>query len=224
MIRFLVSLGAIVLPTPVLACRLALLLALDVSSSVDAREYALQRDGLAAALRAPEVAEAFLAVPEPVALAAFEWSGPHSQTLVLPWTLITDHLELDAAAGRIAQAKRSNSGFQTALGHALAYASRYFGEAPTCHAKTLDVSGDGESNHGFPPHEAYRRFGLADVTVNALAIGPSVGLDNLTVYYRRELVQGTGAFVEVARGYRDFTRAMRLKLVREVSPLVVGLR
>ena len=224
MIRFGVCLALAVVPAPALACRLALLLALDVSSSVDAREYALQRDGLAAAMRAPEVVDAFLSTSEPVALAAFEWSGAHNQSLVLPWTVIESVSGLEAASEVVAGAERSNQGFQTALGHALGYAARYFGEAPICSARTLDVSGDGESNHGFRPREAYRRFEYDGVTVNALAVGPSVGLDNLLVYYRREVVRGHGSFVELATGYDDFERAMRRKLEREVSTFAIGLK
>ena len=224
MIRVWVAMGMCLVPWPAVACRLALLLALDVSSSVDDREYALQRNGLAAALASPEVVEAFLGASEPVAVAAFEWSGRFNQQVVLPWTMIRSAEDLRVAGHALAGAERSTRGFQTALGHALGFAARYFGEAPACSAQTIDVSGDGESNHGFTPSAAYGMFPLRNVTVNALAIGRSVGLDNLVVYYRRAVIRGPGSFVEQAVDYADFERAMRRKLRREVASFAVGLR
>ena len=212
------------MPGPVLGCRLALILALDVSSSVDPAEYDLQRTGLATAMVAPEVEAAFLASPAPVALAVFEWSGRFNQEIVLPWTIIGSATELRAASSVVATRKRSTTGYQTALGHALGYASRYFDEGPECSARTIDISGDGESNHGYPPAQAYDIFPLEGVTVNALAIGRSVGTDNLEVYYRRQVIRGPGAFVEEATDYLDFERAMRQKLRREVLSFAIGAR
>ncbi|MEO0865387.1 MAG: DUF1194 domain-containing protein, partial [Pseudomonadota bacterium] len=88
MVRALALFLALTCAGPAAACRLALLLALDVSSSVDAREDQLQRGGLAAALVAPEVVAAFLASEDPVALAAFEWSGRYNQEILFDWILI----------------------------------------------------------------------------------------------------------------------------------------
>ena len=82
-------------------CRLALALAIDVSSSVDAQEDALQRNGLAAALLAPEVQSAFFAAPQPVALAVYEWSGRFNQALVVDWQEIDSPLALAAVAATI---------------------------------------------------------------------------------------------------------------------------
>ena len=81
---------------PAVACRLALVLAIDVSTSIDQRDYALQRDGLAAALRAPEVIRAFLSASSPVALAAYEWSGQHNQRIILDWMLMTSAGDMHA--------------------------------------------------------------------------------------------------------------------------------
>ena len=85
MIRWLSSLGLALLASPVQAatCRLALALAMDISTSVDAIEDTLQRQGLAAALIAPEVQEAFFSSPLPVALAVYEWSGRDVQRVIL---------------------------------------------------------------------------------------------------------------------------------------------
>ncbi|MEL6103903.1 MAG: DUF1194 domain-containing protein, partial [Pseudomonadota bacterium] len=87
MVRIAAALTSACLALPAWGdCRLALLLALDVSSSVDMVEDDLQRGGLAAALVAPEVRAAFLAGPDPVALAVFEWSGRYNQEIILDWT------------------------------------------------------------------------------------------------------------------------------------------
>ena len=130
------------LTSPALAqdhCRLALVLALDVSSSVDEREYLLQRNGLASALIAPEVVEAFLASPQPVALTAYEWSGRFNQHLVLDWTEIDSAADLLDASARVSAAARSQDEFPTAMGYALAHAAKMFRSAPECLARTIDV-------------------------------------------------------------------------------------
>jgi Protein of unknown function (DUF1194) len=202
-------------------CRLALSLALDVSSSVSTREYRLQADGLAAALRDPEVVAAFLALPGTrVALHIYEWSGARQQQVVLDWTWIESAGDLRAAAAALEGKPRSFAQFPTAIGHALGFGARALERGPECWARTLDVSGDGESNDGFSPVLAKREFPFEGVTVNGLVIGD--GQATLRVYYRRFVVHGPGAFVEVAEDYADFSRAMRRKLIREVGVSAVS--
>jgi hypothetical protein len=217
----LVALG-VAFPGPALACRLALLLALDVSSSVDGREYLLQRNGLAAALVSPEVKAAFLDGGAPVAVAAFEWSGRYNQQTVLGWRLILSEADLLSAAATVAGVGRSATMSPTAIGHAMAHAAGLFRDAPGCEARTVDLSGDGENNEGYDPKTAYRHFPLGDVTVNALAIGGSSELDRLVEYYRAEVIKGPGAFVETAADYLDYERAMRRKLERELASRAVS--
>lgn len=202
-------------------CRLALILALDVSSSVDAGEDSLQRNGLAAALTAPDVVEAILAVPgQPVALAVFDWSGRYQQKTTLPWSLLNSRDEIVSAAAAIAGSKRSHTEYPTALGYAIGHAAELFEEAPACQYLTLDISGDGRNNDGYGPQTAYETFDLGAVTVNALAIG---GLDqDLPDYYRRDVIKGPGAFVEEALDFQDFERAMKQKLLRELRVQAVG--
>ena len=202
-------------------CRLALLLALDVSSAVDAQEDRLQRDGLASALMSSDVRAALLAVPEQsVALAVFEWSGRYQQKLLLDWRLLTSENDILAAAAAIRNTRRSHADFPTALGYAMGRAASFFQDAPVCDRKTIDVSGDGRNNEGFSPRLAYRNFPFDDVTVNGLAIG---GADEtIAQYYRQESIKGSGAFVEEARDFNDFRDAMQRKLIRETQPLILG--
>jgi len=220
--RVLVALLVLAAPVPAGACRIALLLALDVSASVDSGEFLLQRNGLASALLADEVQTAFLESPEPVALAAYQWSGRYNQALVLDWRLIRSRADLVAAAEVIAASKRSETEFPTALGYALGYAASVFRTAPDCVRRKIDVSGDGRNNEGFPPALAYRDFQLDGVTVNALAVGGSIDVGDLVDYYRREVIRGPGAFVETAGNYKDFEDAMRRKLEREVGSIAIG--
>ncbi|PPB80159.1 uncharacterized protein DUF1194 [Albidovulum inexpectatum] len=202
-------------------CRLALLLALDVSASVDELEDNLQRQGLANALLAPDVVDAFLAFPDhPVALAAFEWSGRWQQDLMLDWTLVRGAEDLLQAARTIQASQRQRSDLPTALGYALGHAAGVFARGPKCDAAKLDVSGDGINNDGFPPTSAYRAFDLGSVIVNGLAI--STDGQPIADYYRNSVIRGRGAFVIEAHGFEDFEDAMRRKLLRELRGPVIG--
>lgn len=199
-------------------CRLALALALDVSSSVDAREYRLQTEGLAAALLAPEVAEAFLAVPgQPVRLLVYEWSGWHQQVVRQDWVSIDGPGDLQAVAGRLAAQARSFEQYPTALGMGLLFGATQLARQPDCAERKLDVAGDGTNNDGAAPDVVRRQAPdlFEAMTVNGLVIGSDVGV--LGRYYQQYVVQGPGAFVEVAEDYAGFERAMRRKLLRELG-------
>ncbi|PWK61008.1 DUF1194 domain-containing protein [Roseicyclus mahoneyensis] len=201
-------------------CRLALLLGVDVSASVDAGEYRQQLDGIASALIAPEIVEAFVNGPGPVALSIYEWSGRFQQDLIVDWTLITSEEDLTRIAERLARQTRRHEDFPTALGYALGYAAERFAVAPPCLFQTLDISGDGINNDGFGPAEAYAHFPFVGITVNGLAIGGAArGIEE---YYLSEVIRGPGAFVEYADSHDDFARAMRRKLERELGVMILG--
>ena len=219
------ALAASLLATPLAAeCRLALVLALDVSSSVDAAEDQLQRGGLAAAFLAPEVRQAFLASPAPVAVSVFEWSGRYNQALLMDWVMIDSSADLYFAAEQIGSSKRSHNEFPTAIGYALGYAAGLLERAPRCLYKTVDVSGDGSNNEGFGPQAAYREFPFDDVTVNGLVVNAAEfeSETQLIHFYETEVLHGPGAFLEIAQGFEDYERAMRRKLEREVRPPSIG--
>lgn len=203
---------------------MALLLALDVSSSVDQHEDGLQRQGLAAALVAPAVQTAFFGLADPVALGVYEWSGRHNQQILLEWTLIESPDVLVAAANRIGGSRRSHNEYPTALGHALAYGARMLQRAPACAQQTIDMAGDGENNEGFGPEQAYREFPFDGVTVNGLVINAAdfEAETQLIDFYKNHVLRGPGAFLEIAQGFEDFERAMRRKLERELSVPVFG--
>ncbi|MFB9149576.1 DUF1194 domain-containing protein [Roseovarius ramblicola] len=202
------------------ACRLGLVLALDVSSSVDNREYELQSKGLAAALDAPDIRHAILSGRGEVALAVYEWSGRHREKLHLDWKLLRSHADITRAAAALADMERATAEFPTALGSALGYGAQVMARAPDCARRVIDVSGDGVNNQGFGPALAYRHFPFQNITVNGLVI---LGHDeDVLRHYREEVLRGPGAFLEVADGFEDFRRAMERKLFREISDIVLG--
>jgi len=210
--------------TPAQACRLALLLALDVSSSVDAAEDTLQRGGLVSALTSPEVQAAFFATDDPVALGVYEWSGRYNQEVILDWMLIDGPTALVSAAEVVAASKRSHNEFPTAMGYALGFGANMLGRAPRCLYKTLDMAGDGQNNEGFGPRLAYREFAFSDVTVNGLVVNAAefASETELITFYQNEVLWGPGSFMEVAQGFEDYERAMRRKLERELTPPMIG--
>ena len=216
--------GVALIAQPASACRLALVLAMDVSSSVDAAEDALQRQGLAQALMEPEVIAAFFASDDPVAVSVFEWSGRYNQAMLADWTLVQSPADLAALSARIAGSIRSHNDFPTAMGHALGHAAGLLQRGPDCLFQTIDIAGDGINNEGFGPTEAYNAFPFADVTVNGLVVNAAdfEGEVGLISFFQNEVIRGPGAFIEIATSFDDYDRAMRRKLIRELGVQVLG--
>lgn len=206
-------------------CRQALALGLDVSGSVDAREYRLQVDGVAAALADPAVRAAFLLLPDaPVRLMVYEWSGQHDQRVILPWTDITGAADLEMATARLRSVRPAPSREgSTALGAAISFGARALAGQP-CWRHVLDISGDGPGNLGRHPRDLAHAE-LGEITVNGLVIGPMgranttkdlTNVQTLQDYYEAHVIRGADAFVQTARDYDDFAQAMQRKLLREL--------
>lgn len=201
-------------------CRLALVLALDVSSSVDAEEYVLQRDGLAAALDDAGIRAAILDGPGHVAIAIYEWSGRWRSVTISDWTALTDHGAIDRVIQSLRSAPRSQTRFPTAMGYALGYGATLLARGPDCNRRVIDLSGDGANNDGFPPRLAYKNFPFHNVTVNGLAV--LGGTAEVVEYFHREVRYGWGAFVETSDGYQGYRQAMTRKLFRELNDMILG--
>ncbi|WP_371226604.1 DUF1194 domain-containing protein [Roseovarius sp. 2305UL8-3] len=221
-------------PAAEAACRQALALGLDVSGSVDATEYRLQLDGLAAALTAPDVQEAFLQFPQaPIRLMIYEWSGMSDQRELIAWREITSADQLGDIANTLRQtASLKIDGPSTAISAALQYGAQALAQHPECWQRTLDISGDGPANIGAHPG-ALSVDDLGQITVNALVIGPqsrantTKNLNNvktLETYFGAFVIRGPGAFIEVATNHVDFANAMKRKLIRELDTPVLSLR
>lgn len=201
-------------------CRLALALGFDVSRSIDARDYEIQRQGLMAALQAADIRRAFLVPPDPVAVTLFEWSGKADQRVILPWVMVESAADLDAMVMAIGGHVRGEQRLPTGLGAALSFGRALLANAPVCAAMTLDMAGDGQSNDGPSPERIYATVDFAGVTVNGLAIGDHER--DITRYYETEVIRGPGAFVEPAPSQKDFPRAIRRKLQRELETKLLG--
>lgn len=212
-------------------CRLALVLALDVSASVDTREHRLQREGLASALLDADVMRLFLA-DRPVAVHVFEWAGPATLDTLTDWVLVESETDLAGLAAVLRSRPRAGGEerLTTAVGSALAHALASLAAAPRCAARTIDVSGDGRNNAGPEPRAVYRTLAFATVTVNALVVSGATigdvdpdGDQGLSAWFRSNVLHGRGAFAIDADGYDDFGRAMREKLLLELqTPNVSG--
>lgn len=201
-------------------CRLALLLAVDVSRSVDAADYVIQTDGLATALEDPEVKAEILSAEGETALAVYYWSGGNHQEIVVPWQIVQTPAHLASVVAQVRAKPRPAVNLPTALGWALVYAKDYLDEAPVCTRRVLDVAGDGQNNDGISAASAYRRADFSDIVVNGLAIGEHES--GVAAYYRDEVIRGIGAFVEFAPTQADYPRAIRRKLLRELRGPMLG--
>lgn len=201
------------------ACDLALVLAVDVSGSVDIDEYRIQMDGLAAALRDGIIAEAL--VRGEARVAVIQWSGSGRQELSLPWVAISDFSDVDRLSNEIAGLPRPWRNFATGIGEALELALAQFSAVPDCRRRLIDVSGDGFSNEGVAPGDVHPALRAAGVTVNALAIEDSEPA--LTAYFFEEVITGEGAFVQTAATFEEYPDAIRQKLLREVAEQTAGL-
>lgn len=201
------------LGTQAAACDLALVLAVDTSGSVDAREYRIQMDGLAAALRDGIVAEAL--VDQRAMVTLLQWTGASRQRQTLGWAAMTDFAAVDAFAAAIAGDRRVWLNYSTAIGEALLASRDLLAEVPQCARRVVDVSGDGRSNEGVAPEDLRARMRAAGITVNALAIETEG--DDLTGYFFENLIGGARAFVETAQGFEDYPPAILRKLQRETT-------
>jgi len=211
------------------SCRLALVLALDVSGSVDPAEYAQQVNGLASALDHADVrAQLLNGAGATVSLAVFEWSSRNHQYVIQPWVVLDTAAALDAAILRIRAHRKIRAGLKTALGTALFFGAALLQDQSRCWQKTIDVSGDGENNIGPTPDQIYQTGAFDQITVNGLVIGAATGPSDdekpdLLRYYESEVIHGPASFAMIARGYQDYAAAMRRKLVRELQLPVLGL-
>ena len=199
---------------PASACDVALVLGVDVSHSIDNGEYAFQIGGMADALTDPVIASAL--VEQEAMVAVVQWSGAEEQEVSIPWTRLATGGDVKALSQRMRTLQRPWEESNTAVGAAIQEMTRLFKEVPHCARRVIDFSGDGVNNAGPPPPEPRQRAIAAGITINGLAID-RIGL-SVTQYYKGHLITGRDAFVVTARGYRDYPRAIRMKLFRELLP------
>jgi hypothetical protein len=201
-----------------------LVLAVDVSYSMDPEEQALQREGYITGLTSREFMQALRSgMHGKVAVTYFEWAGPGDQRIVMPWRLIDGPETANAAADAIARAPYRRAMF-TSIASALQFAKPLF-DASGYHGirRVIDVSGDGTNNSG-PLLVPIRDDVLAaGITINGLPImlkrplASSLDIENLDIYYEDCVIGGPGAFVVPIRERAQFKDAVRTKLVLEIA-------
>jgi hypothetical protein len=206
---------------------LLLVLAADVSNSVDQADFQLQRSGYAVAFSDSRVISAIQAGPMGrIAVAYVEWSGPWMQKLVIDWTLIDTETAAHQFSKRLMEEPRAYARNSTSISAALDYAAKQLAVAPyRASRRIIDISGDGENNTGRPVAAA-RDDAVADgITINGLVIvesgktmqQPQASPIDIEHYYRTNVIGGGDAFVEVAREYRSFGAALIRKLIKEIA-------
>ena len=217
----LASGGAARADTPV---DLQLVLAVDVSRSIDEVEAELPRRGYIEALTNDRVIDAILSGENGrIAVCYTEWAGTHYQVAVIDWTVIDSPTAARRFADKLAEAPRTSQSW-TAVGAALAFAgARFDNSGFESKRRVIDISGDGRTNDG-PPAELVRDKLVAQgfvinglpVMMNRTNFGrpPDTGLDK---YYEENVIGGPGSFMILAENFDDFGRAVRSKLIREIS-------
>lgn len=214
--------------TPRTDVDLLLVLAADISRSLDEPKFRLQRDGYAAALTNPRVIAAIGAgLTGRIAISFIEWSGVAEQTIVADWTLVSNREEAEALATRIRTAPRAFMG-RTAIGSAIEFALLQFPRSPfRADRNLIDVSGDGTSNSGIDLDEARGMALSQGVSINGLAILSEVPLafnpmhthppGGLLNYYQTSVIGGPNSFALAAEGFEAFGTAILAKLIKEIA-------
>jgi hypothetical protein len=207
------------------AVDLELVLAADISGSMDLKEATLQRQGFAHALRHPYFIEAIRRGRfGRIAITYVEWAGSHYQNKLVGWTEIADESSAAAFAKTLEKLEvetRSWTSISTVIAFA---ASSFHGNGYHGERRVIDISGDGPNNDGVDVVSARDRAVAEGITINGLPIindRPSMAgyppMPDLDLYYQDCVIGGAGAFMVIANGFDDFARAVLQKLVLEIA-------
>lgn len=201
-----------------------LILAVDVSYSMDMDELAIQREGYAQAIQSKEFLQALKVGPNGrIAVTYFEWAASSDQKIIIPWRLIDGPETADAVAAEILKTPIRRAS-RTSISGAIGFAMPLFDENPY-HGirRVIDISGDGPNNNGGPVTVARDAALEKGVVINGLPImvkEPSystMDIDNLDYYYEDCVVGGPGSFVIAIKDRDKFKEAIRTKLLMEVA-------
>jgi Protein of unknown function (DUF1194) len=207
---------------------LEVILAADVSRSIDDAEFDLQRKGYAAALTDPRVLTAIQGRSgAAIGVCFLEWSGDEDQQVVVDWTEIRDEEDAGSIAAAILAAPRSFMG-RTSISAAIDFAMAHFATSKwQARRHIIDISGDGTNNSGRPVTEARDQAISGGITINGLAIindKPNLGYSahtqppgGLPLYYRQNVIGGPNAFLLVVEDFNSFADAMAQKLAKEID-------
>jgi hypothetical protein len=207
-----------------------LVLAADVSRSVDDKKFKLQREGYAAAIVDPRVVRAMTGGPNGrIAVIFVEWASEWEQKVVVEWTVIASERDAQQVSARMLEAARSYWG-RTSISAAIDFSLRLLARSPfQSNRRVIDVSGDGTNNSGREVTVARDAAIAQGVTINGLVILSEVPLatnpththppGGLTAYYENNVIGGPGAFVLEAESFETFGQLLVSKLVKEIAQL-----
>jgi len=233
MTALLALFGCLLAAPPVRAAEtvdLLLVLAADVSRSIDDGEFDLQRKGYAAAMSDPRVLGAIVGGKHrSIAVTFVEWAGDQEEKTVIDWAVIRDEEGAGTVGAAILAAPRSYLG-RTSISGAIDFSVDQFASAPaTSNKRVIDISGDGTSNSGRQVNEARDDAVAKGITINGLAIinnaaNPGFASHThppggLPAYYKENVIGGTGAFLLVVENFGTFADAIAQKLVAEIAGL-----
>ncbi len=195
---------------------LALVMAIDVSGSIDPAEYRLQHEGIARAFENPAVLSAIAGgVHGAIDVTVMEWSDRNKQVIIVPWTRVSDQSSAAAFADHVRAAHRTSAGL-TAIGDAMLAAAATFTTLYDHPARrVIDISGDGMTNIGPDPAAVRDTLVARGIVINGLAILQHETW--LSSYYDQYVVGGSGAFLLDVQNYTSFAKAMQEKLVNEIA-------
>ncbi len=202
---------------------LALVLAVDVSLSMEPDEQELQRQGFIDAFRSPEVHEAIRkGMLGRIAVTYVEWAGAGSQQVVVPWTVIEHPADGQAFAARLAGSRIQRFGY-TSISGAIDFSRKQLRESGVTPARqVIDISGDGANNQGRIVTAARDEAVAQGITINGLPLmlkrpDGLWDIDNLDLYFRDCVIGGPGAFMIPVREKAQFAQAIRTKVIREIA-------
>ncbi len=226
MVRFLALVFFLMLAprAPASEVDLNLVVAVDCSFSVDAREYELQIAGIAQVFADPDIATAIESGPHgSINVLLLQWSSRNTQIVMIPWTRLASRQDLLTYAARVAPQKRRTSDAGTAIASVLQFSQTELSRAPAVAARSvIDIITDGKDNYRNPVTPVRDAIVVNGITINALAVLNQAR--DLGDYLRERVIGGDGAFVEEAASYEDFAPAFKRKLLREIGePRLAGL-
>lgn len=203
----------------------ALVLAVDISYSMDEEEQELQRQGYVEALRSTPVLDAIRrGVIGRIAVTYVEWAGTNTQDVIVPWQIIEGPESADAFTAKLSEAPIRRA-YRTSVSGGIDFAAKLLDTQPFKPLRrVIDISGDGPNNQGRPATAARDEAVARGITINGLPIllkRPGyMDIADLDIYYRDCVIGGQGAFMVPVRERHQFTEAIRTKLLMEVAGLL----
>lgn len=215
----LLALSLWAIPATAQPVAIELVLALDSSASVDIREFRLQLRGLAQAFGDAEVSKAIANLaPQGVAVAVMQWGGAGETRLIIPFTVLNSKTDAIIFGLRIGQSRRRIRATDTSIATAIRDAqSLLLNNQIDGQRLLIDVSGDGPDNSGLDVEAARQAAYANHIIINGLPI--EADESSVTQYYKEHVIIGADSFIQPARDFKDYARAIKAKLLRELVPL-----